>query len=307
MYVEASGGSQARVIVNVVVVVFLVIGMFMVLQYFHFIYLRDVPVIGGWLMDVYEQIFGIPKVLILHGEDSIGDWTELRSVLSHHLFFYSEDIDVDKYGAGLGEKLKEFGLVIVEDARRLDKDKLINLDDYVKGGGNLIWVGDAGTIGKVEFKDEVIATQTGWLRDIVCIDKETLLRCDCKSVKNGSSCKFLPEKAEQIQEDFSEVLGVRFIENIEVDNPRLEILDSRNWVVSGVNKSYEIKGVYRISRVSNEYTTALVANVNITKKKAYPAIVVNDNPGSSGMVVYFAYPPEKTPEILLPLVRRMRY
>ena len=91
---EDQSRYQAKLIINMVVAVFLVIGLLLVLQYFHFLYLRELPLIGNWLMDIYERVFGVPKVLILHGDDSLGDWTALRDGLSQRLIFFSEDVDV---------------------------------------------------------------------------------------------------------------------------------------------------------------------------------------------------------------------
>ena len=298
--------AQAKLIINMVVVVFLLIGLLLMFQYFSFIYLRDIPLIGGWLMDIYERVFGVPKVLILHGDDSIGDWTELKSKLSTKLIFYSEDVDVRRFSAGLGQKLTQYGLVIVEDAKRMDKDKLINLDDYVQGGGNLIWVGDAGTIGYVEYDGKVLANQTGWTRSIVCIDERTLATCSCKTVSSNSTCKFLPDEAEQLRMDFSATMGVDFVRNVVGDAPRLEIVDRSHWTAAGINLTFSIPGTNKITKVTNSYDSALVANVKL-KDKMYPGVIVNDPPGAWGAVVYFAYPPEETMEVLLPIVDRLRY
>jgi hypothetical protein len=297
--------AQAKMIVNMVVVVFLVLGLMIVMQYFQFIYLRDVPLVGNWLMDIYEQVFGVPKVLILHGEDSMGDWTELRDKLSNNLLFYSEDLDVTKYGAGMGSRLGQYGLVIVEDVKRLDKDKLLNLINYVKGGGNIIWVADAGTVGVVEYDDYTLTNQTGWTREVVCITEDSKIACDCKTVKANSTCKYLPSEAEQSRLDFTAVLGATFISNEVGPNPQLEIVDRNHWSVAGIKPLFDLN-ISQVTKVSNQYSTALVANVNIGDE-AYPSIIVNDAPGSWGKSVYFAYPPEETMEILIPLVERMRY
>jgi hypothetical protein len=299
---------QAKLLVNMVVLVFLIIGLLLVLQYFNFIYLRDIPVIGNWLMDTYERVFGVPQVLILHGDDSLGDWTALQLALTNKMIFYSEDIDVRKFTAGLGAKLNQYDLVIVEDALTIDKDKLVNLDSYVKGGGNLIWVGDAGTRGEVHYEGEVIANQTGWFRGIVCVDSVTMKQCNC-TLNKTASCKFLPESADggaaQMQEDFTGILGMTFIKDIVGTGATMEIVDNDHWAATGIKYNFPLN-VSKITSVSNSMATALVANINISNK-VYPGLVVNDPPGSWGNIVFFAYPPEETPEILLPLVQRLRY
>jgi len=304
------GQHQAKLIVNLVVAVFLIVGLLLVLQYFHFIYLRDIPLMGGWLMDVYERVFGVPQVLIVHGDQSIGDYVKLQKVLQEKLIFYSEDIDVRKFSSGFGNKLKQYKLVLVEGAQTLDKDKLVNFDDYVRGGGNLIWVGDAGTKGTVRYKGEVLTSQSGWTRGIVCIDEMTLMTCNCTKVKANSTCKFLPEGEDngvgQIQEDFSGILEATFEKNILGIAPKVEIVDNDNWAVIGIKRFIDLPDVNKITAVSTVYSAGLVANINVTSR-TYPAVIVNDRIGPRGAVVYFAYPPEETPEILLPLVERLRY
>jgi hypothetical protein len=312
MYVapeEDQSRYQAKLIVNMVVVVFLIIGLLLVMQYFNFIYLREIPVIGNWLMGIYERVFGVPRVLILHGgpdDGSIGDWTALRDRLSARMVFYSEDIDVSKFSAGVGQKLNQYGLVIVEDVRRLDKDKLINLKDYVEGGGNIIWVADAGTQGYVEYDDIILANQTGWSREVVCIDEITKTPCLCKTVKANSTCQYHPDSAERFEIDLTPILRVTFVKNSIVVDPELEIIDTDHWSVAGIKQRFDLEGVDKITLVSSEYSSALVANVNALDE-SYPALIVYDNPGSWGQIVYFSYPPEETMEIVMPLVERMRY
>lgn len=302
--------QQAKLIVNVVVAVFLIIGLLLVLQYFNFLYLRDIPILGNWLMDLYERAFGVPQVLIVHGDDSIGDYTKLQRVLQEKLIFYSEDVDVRKFSSGFSGKLNQYDLVIVEDAQTLDKDKLVNFDDYVQGGGNLIWVGDAGTRGTVEYKGNIITEQSGWERKIVCIDERTLLTCNCTKVKANSTCKFLPEDEDngvgQIQEDFTRIVGAIFNRDVVGMSPKGEIVDTDNWAVTGIKRFFDLPNVNKIASVSTVYTASLLANINMSSR-TYPGIIMNDQPGAWGAVVYFAYPPEETPEIILPLVERLRY
>jgi|GEM_PF-1734847 len=302
---------QAKMIVNMVVVVFLVIGLLMVMQYFNFIYLRDVPVMGGWLMGIYERIFGVPQVLMLHGDDSMGDWVALRDRLSANMMFASQDLDAREFdsGSGIISLLKQYALVIVEDVKTLDKDKLASIDEYVRGGGNLIWVGDAGTVGTVEYEGFVIKNQTGWLRPIVCVDKFAMTACNC-TMNASSNCKFLPADhgggTGQKQIEFNNLLGLTYIENVPGIAPQIRIVDRNHWAAVGIKRTFILANVTSITSVANAMETALVANVNASNK-LYPGIIVNDLPGTWGNIVYFAYPAEETPEILMPIIERLRY
>ena len=97
---------QAKMIVNVVVIVFLILGFLIMLQFFHFVFLKDIPLVGDWMLDIYEKIFGAPHILIVHGDDSIGDWNQLKIDLSREVIFVSEDLDLTSVGSGgLGDLL----------------------------------------------------------------------------------------------------------------------------------------------------------------------------------------------------------
>jgi len=299
--------NQAKLIVNIVIVVFLVLGLLLILQHFHFLFLGDVPVLGDWLMDMYERIFGPPHILILHGDNSIGDWVTVRNRLAEELIFVSEELDIRTAGSELKILLPRYSLVIVEDCRTMDKTILLNLDEYVAGGGNIIWVGDAGTIGDVTYNGQQIARQGGWDRDIVCVNKQTMLSCNCSTVKAGSDCIVQDDKAEQTKLTFSNRLGVSFLENVEASEPVMNIVDTRHWVVLGLLRSFTLKNVDLFASVDPKYDAGRLANIVDDDGKIYPGVVIQDKFGSSGMVVYFAYAPEETMEILKPLVERLRY
>jgi hypothetical protein len=297
---------QAKLIVNMVVVVFLIIGLLLILQHFNFIFLKDIPVLGDWLMGLYERIFGPPHILVIHGEDSIGDWNTLRNKLAENIIFISEELDVDRIDAGMVGLLSRYSLVIVIDAKRLDKDKLLNLDNYVQSGGNLIWVADAGTKGYVEYQDRIIANQTGWYRPPMCIHEVTLTACNCSKASNASHCKFLKDPAERMEVSFQNRLGVSFVKDIVAQAPQMQIVDKKHWSVVGISRNFTMKNVDKFARVSPLYDAGLVANI-VVGDENYPAIVAQDLFGSKGIVVYFAYPPYETMEILIPLVERLRY
>ncbi|MBN2518741.1 MAG: hypothetical protein JXB14_07870 [Candidatus Altiarchaeota archaeon] len=304
---EQETRHQAKLIVNMVVAVFLIIGLLLVLQHFHFIFLKDIPLVGDWLLDLYERVFGPPMILIIHGEDSIGDWQLLRERLSRNFIFVSEELNINEVSGGLGGGfLSPYSLIIVEDCKRLDKDKLLNLLEYVGTGGNLIWVGDAGTYGVVKYNDRVLREQFGWDRGLVCINQKTLTSCNCTLASNTSDCKFLRDEAERKAVHFQNKLGVSYVGSKNVQMPRIEIVNRNHWVTTGVKRAYDVGQVDKIAQVEVSYQSSLLANIGFADSK-YPALVSQDGFGSDGMVIYFSYPPEETLEILEPLVRRLRY
>jgi hypothetical protein len=106
--------------------------------------------------------------------------------------------------------------------------------------------------------------------------------------------------------DFSSILGVDFSRNVLADQPEVEVVDTGHWVVAGIKPKFKLENTFKITSVTNSYETALTANLNVGED-TYPGLIGNDQPGSWGSVVYFAYPPEETMEILLPIVERLRY
>lgn len=309
--------DQQKIIIDIVVIVFLFLALLVALQYFHFIFLRDVPVIGNWLMDVYEQVFGVPKILIVHGDDSVGDWQKLDNRLREEVIFASQDIDVNDISPQL---LARFSLVIVEDAKTIKRDYLQHFNDYYEKGGNIIWVGDAGTRGEVTHNDgTLVKVESGWDRKAVCINPEknaagnyTLCSCqnDTKIMVNNKEtpnpkCKFLFYNSDL---HFQYMLGLdSYLRYKTVDKPEMSIKDRYNWMVRGILPSFQLNETKEVALVSMAGSSAnKVATVTVDKEE-FPAIVAMDSPGAFGMMIYFAYPPEHTMEILKPVVERLRY
>ncbi|RLE44161.1 hypothetical protein DRJ19_01035 [Candidatus Woesearchaeota archaeon] len=99
--------------------------------------------IPGWC-SVYYAILGPPKVLIVYGNDGLGDPQKLAEVLANKkiLGIRPRLLHLSQIST---ENLKDYQLVIVEHAKTMSTKKLLDFMKYVDSGGRLIWVGDAGT------------------------------------------------------------------------------------------------------------------------------------------------------------------
>src|SRR3989338_366816 len=104
--------------------------------------------------EVYYGIVGPPKVLIAYGEDGMGSEERLADALNRYVKAqtgirraYSVPVTpVTMPVSSIAEEnLKKYNLVIVTHAKTIGIEKLKAFDKYVRGGGRLVWTGDAGT------------------------------------------------------------------------------------------------------------------------------------------------------------------
>ncbi|GEM_PF-574224 len=88
---------------------------------------------------------GKARVLIVYGDGGFGDHELLRQTFSNPsaLVAPAQTQHISRLNTG---NLKEYDLVIVEEARQLSSEDLRMFMDYVTAGGRLVWTGDAGTV-----------------------------------------------------------------------------------------------------------------------------------------------------------------
>jgi len=100
-------------------------------------------IIPGWC-SLYYAILGQPKVLIVYGNDGLGNPEKLAEVLADRkiLGIRPRLLHLSQIST---ENLKEYQLVIVEHAKTISTKKLLDFMQYVDSGGRLIWIADAGT------------------------------------------------------------------------------------------------------------------------------------------------------------------
>jgi len=101
------------------------------------------------LCDVYFFILrftegGTPKVLIVHGNEGLGNGELLERLIEDHDVL---GIPVDRQQLSLvsAGNLRDYDLVIVTQAKTISTNKLRIFLDYADYGGRLVWTGDAGT------------------------------------------------------------------------------------------------------------------------------------------------------------------
>ena len=94
--------------------------------------------------DTYYALMGKPKVLIVYGNEGLGDPELLQELLADPAFVGVKPtmLHIDRVNLG---NLKPYALIIVERAKKIETRKLQDFIEYATSGGRLVWTGDAGT------------------------------------------------------------------------------------------------------------------------------------------------------------------
>ncbi|MCX6801825.1 MAG: hypothetical protein NT067_01800 [Candidatus Diapherotrites archaeon] len=142
MLVFAMAGSfsiDMKLVSRIVILLFLVFILLFVLTLANRVKCKSIP---GWC-SVYYAVRGKPEVLIVYGEEGLGDPDLLADSLRNpNLAGVSSSlIRLDSVNPG---NLKKYQLVIVTKARKMSAAKIKMFLDYAATGGNLVWTGDAG-------------------------------------------------------------------------------------------------------------------------------------------------------------------
>lgn len=249
--------------------------------------------IPSWC-DLYWDIMrwgsgGEPLVLIVYGDGGLGDHQLLYDSMSdpNHLRVRPNMIHLDRITIGT---LKQYDLVIVEEAREISTDKLETFLDYIEQGGRLVWTGDAGT--ELAPGDEYL------YHDEVHED----------SNKHEVLGPWQRKHNNKIVA-FSEFIGVEYIGNYcdfkdcdEDEAPWIGMFDAQNRnheLVYGVAEGLKMYGDFSIVDIADNAYTVRVLDVDFMSDlvtddgrnlgRVFPVIVTT---GLGERVAYYSIPPE---------------
>ncbi|MDD4250896.1 MAG: hypothetical protein PHX27_01740 [Candidatus ainarchaeum sp.] len=267
--------------------------------------------------DVYESVMGSPRVLIVYGDEGIGDPDELKLMLMDPNKVGVNAVDslhIDRISSG---NLQKYKLVIVEHAKKMSLDQLSMFVDYVNlNGGRLVWVGDAGT---QKAEDEL----------------ENLIDVNDQQLKlDNPWARARETQTEYVLLNFDEFLGLRFVGNYCTQTNCVANNFSPGIIVTEVTNSHRL--IYGLTpamelRIHPEKDFSIVSqfpnlpNSNIVlsldqgsvkqgKEKQFPRflpIIVTSGMGER--VAYYAYPLEyycadnNTPNACTLLLKQMFY
>ncbi len=96
--------------------------------------------------DIYYSIVagGKPKILIVHGNEGMGDPEFMAQTLRSPRI--NASVNIRELGLVTLPLLAEYQLVIVERARRMSIGQIKMFQEYAARGGRIVWIGDAGTM-----------------------------------------------------------------------------------------------------------------------------------------------------------------
>jgi len=278
--------------IKIGVLVVLAIVLLFVLTWGGVVNCGDIPM---WC-EVYEGVLGSPRVLIVHGDEGMGDPDSLKLILQDPQGVGVSAIDishVDRLSLG---NLKRYRLVIVEKAKKLTAEQLQMFMDYsIQTDGRLIWIGDAGT----ERGSEEIQSP-GDINDLPDADNPWYRVID-KGVEG-----YLPVA-------FDQFLGLKFVDNYCTETDCGEdpftvgVLNSENTgqhpLIFGatqvlnfkISKEHDFSIVKQFPNASNSNIVLSLDLGSVTQGKEneitrYVPIIATSGFGEK--VAYYAYPPE---------------
>ncbi|HLC79642.1 MAG TPA: hypothetical protein VJG83_04435 [archaeon] len=87
---------------------------------------------------------GSPRVLIAYGDGGMGDHEKLFALFNEKDILNArvESMDIDRLTYG---NVRDYDLIIVEDAKKICTDKLRIFQYYINYGGRLVWTADSGS------------------------------------------------------------------------------------------------------------------------------------------------------------------
>lgn len=103
--------------------------------------------IPGWRSfydPVYLMFTGKQEMLIVFGDDGLGDPTRLQSLIRNPTVL-GKTVPTKNIALINAGNLTEYDVVIVTRAKTLSTKELQYFIDYANAGGKLVWTGDAGT------------------------------------------------------------------------------------------------------------------------------------------------------------------
>ncbi|MEK6957756.1 MAG: hypothetical protein AABW99_02155 [archaeon] len=231
-------------ITHLVILLVLVVALLAVLIFTGLIGCNIVP--GG--CDIYYSVLkgGKPDVLIVYGDSGLGDHTKLEQALTDRgaLNINVRSMPVEKISYG---NIKEYNLVIVEQAKKICSKELKIFEYYINNGGKLVWTGDAGTE--------------------LC-DGDELLK-ESERTKGGADSYIGPwaRRDGDRQLSFDELLGLDYKGNLceltscseGEEKGRIEVIETSQKLVKGLSPSIPFKSEFAVTQLKNAVDVRLIA------------------------------------------------
>ncbi len=244
---------------------------------------------------IWWEVFGKPSVLILHGDDGLGDPELLADTFRDPKHLGIRNVRVRHMKSLSLGNLQQYDLVIVDHARTMSTEKMNMLIEYMGGGGRLVWLGDAGA--ETVEGDTLLQL---WERPGVDFDD-----ADANSTfgpwvrRDGTDVISLDE-----------FIGVNYVSNYcelklkscENDFPFVgipDLVEPDHDLVRGTKPGLALYGNFAVVKVSDRTTATTIANID------FGSVLISDDGKNYGdlfpfivtaglgeRVTYYAIPPE---------------
>jgi len=138
-YYGGGSGGLSKSLPQILGLIVLVVTLLFLLVNFGYMRPCDLP----GFEKLYYGVRGYPHIAIVSGADGTGNPELLRNIIIERTHQFPVELSVSNL-LGHGA-LDSYDLVIVEHAKTMDSSALVSFSDYVRKGGKLVWIGDAGS------------------------------------------------------------------------------------------------------------------------------------------------------------------
>lgn len=171
---------------HIIALVVLIFILLFLLANFGYIRACDVP----GFKDIYYSVKGYPQTAMISGDwdlrlpDSqagMGNPELLRNTIIQRTHIFPAKINLEDLKTG--GILDRYQLVIVERAKQIDTSTLQSFRDYVQKGGQLVWIGDAGTgLGSNDYVCEQVSFAYLPAANVTGQNNQTTIQCSSQWV-----------------------------------------------------------------------------------------------------------------------------
>lgn len=255
---------------NLIVLALLIFALLFIATKYNWVRCSSVP---QWC-PIYCRISGHSQIAIIDGgvsDPGMGNaQLLLNQIQSDRINSIVVPFSADQISSGT---LNNYQLVVLDHFQRITLNEAIALEQYVKQGGNLVWIGDAASSYVSTPADNQLAlalnqTQPGYYQAYQ------------KALQSINSSSFGP---------LGSFLGAQFVKSYHTSTPvTFTELDPSNPVVSGILNGYNFSTPYAVV-TENPAVSDKVATLQTSVGSQVPAILIRRYVGT---IVYVSFPLE---------------
>ncbi len=267
---KSSTGDILSEIPNLVVLALLIFALLFIATKYNWVRCSSIP---QWC-SLYCRVAGHSQIAIINGganDPGMGNaQLLLNQIQSDRINSIVVPFSADQISSGI---LNNYQVVILDHFQRITLSEAIAIEQYVKQGGNLIWIGDSASSYVSTPADQQYAlalnrTQPGYYEAYQ------------KALSSINSSSFGP---------LATFLGAQFVKDSSTPSKvNFTELDSSNPTISGILNGYQFTTPYAIV-TENPSVSDKVATLTTSDGQQVPAILVRRYVGT---IVYVSFPLE---------------